>query len=88
MTILKVETENINSHSVRIQDGEIKVWIDLWRDNAENDFDIDWNMYIFDLTNDNDLTIRAYQENCDNFDKCTSFVLEYVENYVLPNLLN
>jgi hypothetical protein len=83
MKVLKVETENNNSHSVQIQDGEIKVWIDVWRDNDNDDFSTEWNMYIFDLTNDNDLAIRAYQENCDNYINCT----ELAEERIL-NLLN
>jgi hypothetical protein len=84
MKILKVEQNDINDYSVLIEDGKIKVWVDVWKDDETDvDFRTEWNKYIFDLTDCNDLAIRVYQDNIENFMYC----MELVEEHIL-NLLN
>ena len=80
MKVLKVESKNNNSHSVLIQDGKIKVWVDVWKDDDEDDFRTEWNKYIFDLANDNDLAIRAYQNKWVNYINCTVLAEEHILN--------
>lgn len=82
MKILKVEKDN-NSEwfSVQIKDKTIEIWIDVCI--LDNDFKVDWNKYIFNLSNSKDLEIKAYQENIDNFIECSEIAIQAVENYLL-----
>jgi hypothetical protein len=80
MKVLKTINDS-DGFGVQIQDGEINVWIDVW-ENDNNEFVADWNMYIFSVGNSIDDDIKAYQENNNNFDKCSSLTLEAVEIYL------
>ena len=67
-----------DSNSVLIQSGELKVWVDVWRDEC-GELDATWNKYIFYLTDHEDMAIRKFQDNPDNFENATSIAIEYVE---------
>ena len=60
--------------AVLIQDGNIKVWIDIWIENE--DVICDWNKYIFLLTDSKDVELKNWQENIENFLDATSVALE------------
>jgi len=63
--------------AVLIKDGDIEAWVDVTVHNQ--DIICDWNAYIFDLTNSKDLALRAWQDDCDNFDMATSLAVETLE---------
>lgn len=52
-----------------------------------NDLRIDWNQYIFYLTDEDDVERKAFQENCDNFDAAISVVRDILfwENEVVED---
>ncbi len=75
MKVLKHE-ESDEWYGVLIQDGTMLVWMDVSKDFER----IDWNKYIFHLDNDNDIKIKKYQEDIDNFENCSSLAVEYLEN--------
>lgn len=49
-------------------------WLDVSYDEKYHEISIDWNQYIFYLTDEDDLERKAFQENCDNFDEADSLV--------------
>lgn len=73
--------------SVLIQDKKIKVWVDVSVE--DKDLSIDWNKYIFYLTDEEDVKIKQYQEaytdeaGCYNADACFSLATSYLEEQKL-----
>ncbi len=75
MKILKIDKKG----SVLIQTKEsLKIWVDVWEEG--NDIFADWNKYIFYLNDSEDLKIKKFQEEPNNYMECTSFVIEFFEN--------
>ena len=67
-----------DSGSVLIDTGKgFNVWMDVYNDGSE--LTTDWNQYIFILTDENDLKIRDFQNDCNNYDICNSLAIEYYE---------
>jgi len=54
------------------------LWMDVWNNGYETQ--CDWNKYIFFENNSLDMEIKAFQEDVNNFDTCTSLAIEYYEN--------
>ena len=63
-----IETEKTdNGISYRIEfNSDMTLWFDTWLDN--NELTGDWNKYIFHLNNSEDVKIKAFQENANNFE--------------------
>lgn len=78
MKVLKHEEDKSNSYSVLIDTGKLNVWIDV--DVYEDDIRVNWNQYIFDLTNSKDIAIKKFQDSADNFSDCSSLAIHYLEN--------
>lgn len=51
------------------------VWVDVWQD--QDEILVDWNKYIFFLNCAEDMEIKAFQENVENFRICTELAIEY-----------
>lgn len=80
--------------SILIEDTkkDIKVWIDCSlidgygnRSNFKTkELYLDWefNMYIFWLSDENDLKIKEYQENADNIEEISYFIEEVEEKLI------
>lgn len=49
-------------------------WMDVSYDEKYYEINVDWNQYIFYLTDKDDIERKAFQENCDNFDIAVSEV--------------
>ena len=83
------EDKNYNSKyfSVLIKDKDIEVWVDVSVE--DKDLSIDWNKYIFHLTDEEDVKIKQYQEaytdevGCYNADACFSLATSYLEEQKL-----
>lgn len=43
-------------------------WLDASYDSEYKELSIDWNQYIFYLTDHDDVERKEFQENCDNFE--------------------
>lgn len=57
----------------------------VWMDISEQDGELlaDWNKYIFHLDNEEDVKIKAFQEDIENFDEASSLAIEYYEEHLL-----
>jgi hypothetical protein len=74
MKAIKVD----DTGSVLIDTGQgFSVWVDVWEQDGE--LVADWNQYIFFLENENDLRVKAFQEDTENFDLASSLAIEYYE---------
>lgn len=62
--------------SVQLHDEESGkyYWMDVSYDEKYHEIDVDWNQYIFYLTDEDDCERKAFQEDCDNFDEADSLV--------------
>ena len=66
--------------SVLIDTGKgFNVWMDVWMDGQ--DITADWNQYIFFLDNPEDVKIRKFQGDDNNFDICSSLAISYYEQH-------
>ncbi len=77
---MKVIKHTVNEHgyySVLIKDRDVQVWVDV---SVENDGEItsEWNQYIFCNANVNDMQVKRYQENCNNYVQCTELAEQYL----------
>ena len=65
--------------AVLIDTGEgFNVWMDIYKDSGE--LVCEWNKYIFFENNSLDMQIRAFQDDINNFDICSSLAIEYYLN--------
>ena len=72
-----IKIDDSGSVLVKAKNG-IKVWVDVWEQDGE--LIAEWNKYIFYLDNPQDVQIREFQDNCDNFDEATSIAITYYES--------
>lgn len=70
--------------SVLIQAGKLKVWVDVVEDSS-GELVADWNKYIFYTNNEEDMEIKRFQEDCNNFIEATEEAISY---YEMKNNLN
>lgn len=76
MYVVKIDENS----SVLIKEGKIEAWIDVWISNG--DVQCDWNKYIFydyNHYNPNDVALKNWQDNPDNFLEASSLALEALE---------
>ena len=71
------KSEHDSGFSVRIQSGDIKVWVDVGI--IDHDVRADWNMYIFHLNNPDDVAIKEFQEDSENFCEATSLAVWHLQ---------
>ena len=89
MKVIKTESENGLVSSVQIEtENNLKIWFDVWEDrnHTETMFDEieitgDWNQYMFDLKDSEDLKVKRFQENSDNFEECLELAVEEYEKH-------
>jgi hypothetical protein len=64
--------------SVLIQDGKIKVWVDIWIE--KEDVICDWNQNNFTMTDSDDIALKKWQDNLEHFQDASSLAIEALEN--------
>ena len=69
-----IKIDDSGSVLVKAKNG-IEVWVDVWEQDGE--LTAEWNKYIFYLDNPQDVKIREFQENCDNFIEATEIAIDY-----------
>ena len=72
-----IKIDDSGSVLVKAKNG-IEVWVDVLVENGE--YMAEWNKYIFYLDNPQDVKIREFQENCDNFIEATEIAIDYYIN--------
>lgn len=75
---LRIEKHKVG-WSVLVKDSRYDklFWIDVHIENE--DIIADWNMYIFNLNNKDDIFRRDYQYNLENFEDCTSVAIQFLK---------
>ena len=71
MKATKIERDKTFGYwAVQVFDEETKkfYWLDVSYDPKYKDLSIDWNQYIFYLSDEDDLARKAFQEDCENFE--------------------
>jgi len=75
---IKVEISDKTSFSVLIKDknSEFEGWVDIYFDtHGAIDINSEWNQYIFNNTNSNDILKQKIQDNIDVYDSATDEAL-------------
>ncbi len=72
-----IKIDNSGSVLVKAKNG-IEVWVDVYEQNGE--LTADWNKYIFYLLDPQDVKIKEFQENCDNFMEATEIAIDYYKD--------
>lgn len=72
-----IKIDDSGSVLVKAKNG-IEVWVDILEQDGE--YIAEWNKYIFYLDNPQDVKIREFQENCDNFIEATEIAIDYYIN--------
>lgn len=64
-----MKVKKVTEDAVLIEDQGMNIWVDVWIQDGY--LTADWNQYIFFLKNPDDVKKQEYQNNADNFMKCT-----------------
>tara|TARA_R110001599_G_scaffold66248_3_gene187237 strand:+ start:2017 stop:2547 length:531 start_codon:yes stop_codon:yes gene_type:complete len=88
MRVIKTESGAGIVSSVQIQtENNLKIWFDVWEDRTyeevyeEPEITGDWNKYIFMLDNSEDLKIKEFQNNSENFNECLDLAIQEFEKF-------
>ena len=73
-----IKHDNTGSILIDTKQG-FNVWVDVWND-SNFGLLVDWNKYIFNLRNENDLKIQEFQNNSDNCEEAFNLALDYWES--------
>ena len=77
----ELDTAGIVS-SVQIKtENNLKIWFDVWQDRTHEEVTGDWNKYIFRLDNSEDLKIKEFQNNSENFNECLDLAIDEYEKH-------
>ena len=84
MPIVVQVVERDEGFSVLIEDKAIgfEAWLDVWDSPCDEDWNLEWNQYIFYLTDVADIFQKCCQENSNMFEWCESLAIEAVNNIV------
>ena len=80
---MKVQYFKIKVQSHEVHDWGWSVLVGgHWMDVSIENYDIlvEWNQYIFDLTNSRDVARLEFQDDCDNYDVYSSLAVQYLED--------
>tara|TARA_R100001198_G_C5235451_1_gene213519 strand:+ start:439 stop:966 length:528 start_codon:yes stop_codon:yes gene_type:complete len=89
MKVIKIELETAGIvSSVQIEtENNLKIWFDVWENRTyeevyeEPEITGDWNKYIFKLDNKEDLKIKEFQNNSENFSECLELAINEYEKH-------
>lgn len=84
MPVVVQVVERDEGFSVLIEDKAIgfEAWLDVWDSPCDEDWNLEWNQYIFYLTDVADIFQKCCQENSNMFEWCESLAIEAVNNIV------
>lgn len=84
MPVVVQVVEDNEGFNVLIEDKAIgfEAWLDVWDGPNDEDWEVDWNQYIFYLTDVNDIFQKCCQENPNMFEWCLDLAIDAVNNIV------
>ena len=84
MPVVVQVVEDNEGFNVLIEDKAIgfEAWLDVFDGPNDEDWEVDWNQYIFYLTDVNDIFQKCCQENPNMFEWCLDLAIDAVNNIV------
>jgi hypothetical protein len=76
MKVLKTIKEG-EYYAVLVAANGLKVWLDI--SIVDNDVVVEWNQYIFHTNDPDDLKVRDFQDDPDNYDMASSMAINALE---------
>lgn len=80
LTIIKNKTKGCWSVCLYHKDSKRRYWLDVSLDEKYQELSIDWNQYIFYLTDSDDVERKEFQEDCNNFEAACEAVYAVLES--------
>lgn len=74
-----IKIDNTGSVLIDTEKG-FNVWVDV--SSTDGELTAEWNKYIFHLDNEEDVKIRTFQEDSDNFIEATEEAIDFYERQV------
>ena len=68
LTVIRNKTKGCWSICLFHKETKRRYWLDVSLDEKYQELNIDWNQYIFYLTDSDDVARKEFQEDCDNFE--------------------
>lgn len=65
-------------YAVKVKQKNIEAWVDIYVE--DGDIICDWNQNDFCLTDSDDVDLKKWQDNLDNFDNATSLARQHLES--------
>ena len=75
MKVINYCNETNESISILISEKGINVWLDVFI--LGDEYTAEWNKYIFNLKSKEDLEIKKFQENIENFELASSLTINF-----------
>ena len=68
LTLVRNKTQGSWSICLYHKDSKRRYWLDISLDETYQELSVEWNQYIFYLTDCDDVARKEFQEDCDNFE--------------------
>lgn len=79
LTIIRNRSQGSWSVCLYHKESKRRYWLDVSLNEKYHDAEVEWNQYIFYLTDPDDIARKEFQEDCDNFDEACSEVISILE---------
>ena len=79
LTVIRNKSRGSWSVCLYHKESKRRYWLDISLDEKYHDPEVEWNQYIFYLTDKEDVARKEFQEDCDNFDEASSEVINILE---------
>jgi hypothetical protein len=80
LTVIRNKSRGSWSVCLYHKDSKRRYWLDISLDEKYHDLEVEWNQYIFYLTDPDDVERKEFQEDDDNFDEASSEAVCILEN--------
>lgn len=79
LTVIRNKSRGSWSVCLYHKESKRRYWLDVSLNEKYHDPEVEWNQYIFYLTDKDDVARKEFQEDDDNFDEASSEVINILE---------
>lgn len=79
LTVIRNKTKGCWSICLFHKETKRRYWMDVSLDEKYQELNVEWNQYIFYLTDSDDVARKEFQEDCDNFEAACETCYQVLE---------
>lgn len=79
LTVIRNKTKGCWSICLYHKESKRRYWMDISLDEKYQELNVEWNQYIFYLTDSDDVARKEFQEDCDNFEAACEACYQVLE---------